>query len=84
MQKTRGLNHNFNRVAKTVFKGAATTVIAQLRSGPLYEDYERLLTGGTKPNLAKLTIARKIAAMTLAMWKNKEAYDPAKTSKQTV
>ena len=29
----------------------------------------------------KLTLARKIAAITLALWKNKEVYDPAKTSK---
>lgn len=27
-----------------------------------------------KPNLAKLTIARKVAAAYLAMWKNKEVY----------
>lgn len=77
VQQSRGLNRNHNHLAKALFKSAATTVITQLRDGPLYSDYERLLAGGTKPNLAKVTIARKIAAMTLAMWRNKEAYEPA-------
>jgi hypothetical protein len=42
------------------------------RNSSLYSDYQRLLEAGTKPNLAKLTVARKIAAISLAMWKNKE------------
>jgi hypothetical protein len=33
---------------------------------------------GTKPNLAKLTLARKIAATVLAMWKKEERYTPEK------
>jgi transposase len=73
--KTRGLNHNFNRTLKEVFKGAATTVITK-RQKPLYDDYVWMLEQGTKPPLAKLTIARKIAATVLSMWKNQEAYDP--------
>jgi len=80
--RTRGLNRNFNRTAKAVFKGAATTVITQLPKNPLYSNYRRLLQEKVKPNLAKLTIARKIAAITLAIWKNKEAYDPAKYQKK--
>jgi AcrR family transcriptional regulator len=52
-------------------------------SGTLRRDYDRLLAAGTKPNLAKLTLARKIAAITLALWKTKEKYDPHKTSKPT-
>jgi len=80
--QTRGLNRNRNPIAKGIFKAAATTVITQKHNNPLFEDYSRLLDRGTKPNLAKLTIARKIAAITLAMWKNKEAYNPAKYRKQ--
>jgi hypothetical protein len=50
----------------------------------LFADYERMVAAGTKPNLAKVTLARKIAATALAMWKKKEAYDPNKrTSKIT-
>ena len=75
--KTRGLDHKFNRTLKEIFKGAATTVIAT-RQRPLYDDYQRMLVQGSKPPIAKLTIARKIAATVLAMWKSKEGYDPNK------
>ena len=52
-----------------------------LETDPLHQDYQRLTAAGTKPNLAKLTIARKIAAITLSMWKSKEKYDPTKYRK---
>lgn len=78
VQRTRGLNKNFNRTLKDIFKGAATTVIGQARDEPLYRHYQDLLAGGTKPNLAKLTIARQIASITLALWRNQEVYDPTK------
>jgi hypothetical protein len=35
-----------------------------------------MLEAGIKPNLAKLTLARKIAATVLSMWKHQEVYDP--------
>lgn len=78
VKQTRGLNWNYNRTLKSIFKGAATTVITVLTGEPLREKYERLLAQGTKPNLAKVTIARKVAAITLAMWKHEEVYDPKK------
>ena len=74
--QTRGLNQNFNRMAKAIFKGAAMTVLISMPTEPLRADYDRLVANGTKPNLARLTLARKIAATVLAMWKNQEAYDP--------
>ncbi len=37
--------------------------------------------GGTKPNLAKVTLARKIAAIVLAIWKTEEEYAPDKHRK---
>ncbi len=83
VQQTRGLNRHHNHTLKHIFKGAATTVITQLETEPLQLDYQRLLAAGTKPNLAKLTIARKLAAIALSMWKNKEKYDPAKYRKQS-
>jgi transposase len=76
VQQTRGLNRNFNHTLKRIFKGAATTVIGRGEDDPVYPHYERLLDGGTKPNLAKLTIARQIAAIVLALWRSGEAYDP--------
>ena len=42
----------------------------------LRESYDRQLENGTKPNLAKLTIARQLAAIVLAMWKSEEKYIP--------
>jgi hypothetical protein len=44
--------------------------------GPINRHYVRLLEGGTKPNLAKLTIARQIASIALAVWRTQEEYDP--------
>ena len=73
--QTRGLNRNHNPTLKAIFKGAAITVIHQTQADhPLKEAYARLLDGGTRPPLARLTIARKIAATVLAMWKTEELY----------
>ena len=74
--QTRGLNFNHNHLLKAIFKGAATTVIAHSGPNPLRAGYDRQLENGTKPNLAKLTVARQIAAIVLAMWKKETAYDP--------
>ena len=78
VQQTRGLTRQHNRVLKDIFKGAATTVVTLALKDPIYSDYQRLLEAGTKPNLAKLTLARKIAATVLAMWKKEELYTPEK------
>ena len=76
--QTRGLSRQYNHVLKSLFKGAATTVITQRHKDPIYACYERMLDGGTKPTLAKLSLARLIAATVLRMWKDEEAYDPAR------
>ena len=52
-----------------------------LSEHPLHADYQRMLDGGTKPNLAKLTLARKVASIVLAMWKHQEVYDTVKHNK---
>jgi len=54
-------------------------VIAQQKHDPLYRHYREMLTAGTKPNIAKLTVARKVAAIVHAMWKQEQAYDPTNT-----
>ena len=74
----RGLNHNHNHLMKNIFKGAAMTAISRAKPTPFRKSYERLLEH-TRPNLARLTIARKIAAAFLTMWKNEEVYDPQRT-----
>lgn len=73
--QTRGLSMQHNHTLKDIFKGAAMTVV-QHRKGALYADYQQLLESGTKPNLARLTLARKIAAIVLRMWKDQEVYRP--------
>lgn len=72
---TRGLNRNYNRRLKRVFKSAAT---GATRNGPFKPFYERLRERGLNADLAKLTLARKIAAVTLTVWKKGERFDPKK------
>jgi hypothetical protein len=78
----RGLNRNRNPWLKNVFKGAAQTVISKMPDHPLYQDYLRRVDAGTRPNLAQLTLARRIAATVLSMWKHNEVYDPKKHPRQ--
>ena len=77
---TRGLNQNHNRVLKNVFKGAATA--ATVRPGPLQDCYHEMIARGMREELAKVTLARKLAAITLRLWKKGERYDPAKLTMQ--
>ena len=82
VQQTRGLSRNHNSSLKNIFKGAATTVLMLLHTDPLYEHYVQLTSAGTKPNLAKLTIARQVAAIVLRMWKDEQEYDPGKLKRK--
>lgn len=83
VQQTRGLTRKRNPLLKSVFKGAATTVILQLPKDPLHLAYLRQLENGKRPNLAKLTLARRIAGMVLSMWKHQEVYDPKRNPVMT-
>jgi transposase len=78
IRQTRGLTRKRNALLKQVFKGAATTLITQLHEHPLHEDYERMIGSGMKPNLARLTLARRISAIVLSMWKHQEVYDSSR------
>lgn len=69
----RGLNWNHNHELKNVFKAAATT--ASTCAGPLREFYQGLLAKGMQPAMARLTLARKIAAITLKLWKKGETFN---------
>jgi len=81
--QTRGLSRQHNHFLKDIFKGAATSVIIQRNKDPIYGRYERLLDGGTKPTLAKLSLARMIAAAVLRMWKDGKEYDSGRASPST-
>ena len=69
----RGLNKNHNHDLKAIFKGAATR--ASSTAGPFRDFYEALLAKGRKPTMARLTLARKIAAITLIVWKKEVRFD---------
>jgi transposase len=77
---TRGLNRNHNRVVKNVFKSAATS--AAVRDDALRAWYEARLAQGMRPEMARLTLARKLAALTLRLWKTGAHYDPTKLTVQ--
>lgn len=77
---TRGLNRNHNRVLKNVFKGAANAAV--LKPGPLHDFFDQCVARGIRPELAKVTLARKIAAITLRLWKKGELWDPGKVMVQ--
>jgi len=72
-QQLRGLNRNHNHDLKAIFKGAATK--ASSGAGPFHDFYEALLTKGMRPSMARLTLARKIAAITLMVWKKGAHFD---------
>jgi transposase len=72
-QQVRGLNQNHNHAMKEIFKSAALS--ATLRAGPFQDFYTGLLAKGMKPELARLTLARKIAAVTLTLWKKGADFD---------
>jgi transposase len=79
---TRGLNRNYNRVVKDVFKSAATA--AATRPGPLQDLYQGMLMRGMREELARVTLTRKLAALTLHIWKTGERYDPAQLTRSAV
>jgi DUF1365 family protein len=77
----RGLNVNHNHDLKNLFKSAATQAGAS-KDDPLTEFYQNLLARGMAPPMARLTLARKIAAIALKIWKKGERFDPAKLKQQ--
>jgi transposase len=68
-----GLNTNHNHDLKNIFKGAA--IRAAAAPGPFQEFYAALVARGMKPPMARLTLARKIASITLIIWKKGVHFD---------
>jgi transposase len=69
----RGLNTNHNHDLKNIFKGAATRAAAV--PGAFQQFHAALVARGMKPTMARLTLARKIAAITLIVWKKGVCFD---------
>ena len=77
---TRGLNANGNRRLKSVFFSAS----ASGRQSEPYRIYlESLEQRGMRPEMARVTLARKIATLVLTLWKKGEPFDPDKLSWMT-
>jgi hypothetical protein len=79
-QQIRGLNQNHNHEMKEIFKSTATR--ASCGTGPFHDFYAALLAKGMKPEMARLTLARKIAAITLTLWKKEERFDAERLKTQ--
>ena len=77
----RGLNRNCNHDLKNLFKGAA--IVASSKPGPFQEFYTALLTKGIRPEMARLTLARKIATIALIVWKRGAGFDAQHVKPQT-
>jgi len=60
----------------------AATQAGACKDDPLGEFYQNLLATGMEPPMARLTLARKIAAIALKIWKKGERFDPAKLKQQ--
>lgn len=77
---TRGLNRNFNRRLKHVFKSAA---LQGASKEPFKSYYQARIAAGIRPEMARLTLARKIANITLTLWKNGGQFNGHKLSEPT-
>ena len=76
----RGLNDNHNKDLKSLFKSAA--ISASTRPGPLHDFYAARIAKGMRPTMARLTLARKIATITLTIWKKGVSFDPQQLHRQ--
>src|ERR1700724_2360237 len=75
-----GLNDNHHHDLKNPFKGAAMNT--STHPGPLYDFYVALLEKGMRPTMARLTLARKIASITLTIWKKGADFDATQLHRQ--
>jgi transposase len=63
----RGLNPNHRPALKEIFKSAALTAIRQ--PGPFKNYYDPRVQQGVDPAILRVTVARKLAALLLRLWK---------------
>lgn len=77
VQQTQGLTREYSRPLKAVFKGAGEDA---RRRDPFKAYYESLLAKGQRPEMARLTLARKLAAIVLKLWKGGELFQASAIS----
>lgn len=71
---TRGLNKNFSRPLKKIFKNIAVDLSTS--DTPLGHVHRQRIAQGIRKEHALLTLARSVAATLLSMWKKGVPYDP--------
>ena len=69
----RGLNRNHHHLLKYVLKSVAARCCSG--SGPVREFAQTLLDQGMRSEMVRLTVARKIAAIVLVLWKKGVGFD---------
>src|SRR3989442_8485780 len=74
----QGENAQDSATAKSTLTNRYHRTAATARPGPLQDFYHGVIARGTREELARLTLTRKLAALTLRLWKKGERYDPTK------
>ena len=77
----RGLDPSHNHALKDLFKSAA--IQASTAKGPFREFYEALVAKGMRPEMARLTLARKIVTISWMVWKKGAAFEAKYLKPQT-
>lgn len=77
--QTRGLTRQYSRRLKRVFKSSA---VEAMKDEAVKRIYTRMTEEGVRAEMARLTIARKLAAVTLSVWKRGEDYEESKLTRQ--
>ena len=77
----RGLDFSHNHDLKDLFKSAA--IQASTREGPFREFYDALVAKGMRPEMARLTLARKIVTIAFTVWKKGVVFDAKYLKPQT-
>jgi transposase len=72
---TRGLTRHYHHGLKNLFKGAATDCLKNKQVRPVYE---QLLERGLSEPIARVQLARKLAASCLAIWKSGKEFENEK------
>jgi transposase len=78
---TRGLNRDYSRILKRIYKSAALQATNHKLLRPLYEE---LLAKGLEPAMARLTLARRLSSTSLTIWKKEIKFDFNKFITNTV
>jgi transposase len=77
----RGLDPAHNHHLKYLFKSAAFQ--ASTTQSPFREFYEALVAKGMRPEMARITLARKIATISWIVWKKGVAFEAKYLKQQT-